>query len=296
MADASAWFAKLEKMTPEQLAAAGLTAEDVAAAKKEHLLERDYTQKSQKVAALQQIQDANPDLNPKQVLDVYNWYRDNQGTVKDALELYNRRGELVERKAEPQPQPAGGKRKWREFEYVDPYDAERSRNMTSALREAFEDVHRDASEAAYKRWEDEYKSKEVPRLDKVADGMAAQVLGLMKFYGEDILAAARDPKHTPLDPFEVLKQGAARGESDFRKVADALRRERQEATKPIEEDAYKRGLEEGKKFAEGPSGPLGGPRPGWRQDPTEPAPKTREALLQKVVSAVEQRSGRPVPL
>lgn len=294
MADASAWLAKLEKLTPEQRQSIGWSDEDFEAAKKEHLLERDYTQSKQKVAALLKIQEARPDLSMDQVLQVYDWYVPNADTVKEALSLYNRRGELVERKPEPKPEP--GTRKWRAAEAAALYE-------TASLREVFQDLYEDATqagaEAGYKRWKDEYTNTEVKRLDGVANNMASTVIDLMAYALDDADAVRRDPKHVRLDPREVLKQAGLRGERDFNKVATALREERLAATKPIEDDAYRRGLEEGKRAQEGPSGPLGGARPGWKPDTTEPAPKNRDEVFRRVVSAVEgnpRHGGRPVPL
>ena len=77
----SEWLAKLEGATPEQLAAIGLTPEHLAAAKKEHLFERDYTQKSQKVAALSKIQEQYPNLKLEDAIKVYEWYQPDRKSV-----------------------------------------------------------------------------------------------------------------------------------------------------------------------------------------------------------------------
>lgn len=283
----SKWLATLEALTPEQLAAAGLTAEDVAAAKKEHLLERDYTQKSQRVASLTKIQEKYPQFTPEQQDQLIAWYTANPDEIK---RLWDNRDRLVERQPEPERKLASGeRRKWREAEAGDLYE-------TARLREIFEDLQQDTTETTLKRWKDEYQKSEIPRLDGVANGLASTVLDWVDFALEDALVASRDPKHTRLPPLDVLKAGAARGERDFRKVAQAIRDERAEALKPVEDEAYRRGLEEGAKRAEGPSGPLGGGRPGWRPESPEPAPKTSAELFERVVRAVEHKSGRPVPI
>lgn len=275
-----AWLQTILKATPESRAAAGITDEYLDSAVKAYHLDKDYTQKSQRLAEYEKYKDVPLD----KASELYAWWQKNGSEA-------TRRWELAERAAaqpEPEARPAG-KKKWRDAEAADLYE-------TASLRALFEDLHTDAGNSAYQRWQDEYKKTEVPRLDQVANGMASTVIDLLDFAVEDAIAATKDPKHQRLSPHEVLKQGAARGERDFRKVASAMRQERLDAAKPLEEDAFQRGLEEGRKAADGPSGPLGGARPGWRPDTTEPAPKSRDALFQRVVSAVEQKSGRPVPL
>lgn len=275
-----AWLQTIVKATPESRAAFGITDDYVESAVKAHHLDRDYTQKSQRLAEFEKYKDVPLD----KASELYTWWQQN-GTEA------TRRWQLAEKAAaEPaaESKPAG-KKKWRDVEAADLYE-------TANLRAAFEDLHADAANTAYQRWQDDYKRNEMPRLDQVANGMASTVIDLMEFWGDEILAAGKDPKHQRLNPKELLQQAAARGERDFRKVATALREERSAALKPVEDDAYKRGLEEGRKLTEGPSGPLGGARPGVWKDTTEPAPKNREELRAHVIRSVEQKSGRPVPL
>lgn len=291
--EVSAWLAKLEGLTAEQLAAAGITAEDIAAAKKEHLLERDYTQGKQKVAPWLKLQEDFSQYTPEQMAQLAQWYTANETDIK---RLWNNRDRLVERPAQPNPAaPAepGQRRKWRDADAAALYD-------NQSLREIFADLHEDAATAGYERFKNEYQKTEIPRLDQVAGAHVQTVLDIVKFGLADAVQAARDPKHQPMDLDDLIRQAALRGQPgqrpDLARIAATLREERQAVTKPLEDDAYKRGLEEGRRTAEGPSGPLGGARPGWRPEPTDTTPKNRDELFSRVVATVEKNSGRAVPL
>lgn len=287
--DVSAWLAKLDKLTPEQREALGWSDEDSAAAKKEHLLERDYTQSKQKLAALTKIQEQYPQATPEQIAQLVEWYLPNSAEVN---RLWTNRDRLVERQAEVE-RPAGERRKWRDAEAADLYE-------TARLREVFEDLGEDfATRAVTRVRKDWYEKDEVPRLNQVASAHLATAVDLMKLVQQESIKAARDPQYVPMEIDDVLREAAARGERDFRKVAANVATEREALRKTAVEEGRKLGLEEGRKAApspDGPSGPMGGGTPAWRPSPADAKPKTREDFRASVLRTVEAKHGQTLPL
>ena len=293
------WLQKLVKLSPEARTAAGYTDEDLEQAAKAFHLDKDYTQTKQKYAALGAFLEANPDANVQEAWDELSRWR--EWGKKDWPEFKRQFADLQTKAAVPPANPNGdqspngaqpGKRRsWRQAESSELYE-------TARLREIFEDIEASASDRAVKAIKDDwYTKEEVPRLDKMAAGYLSTVVDLVDFAQQEAIKAARDPNYTPMPISEVLKEAAARGEKDFRKVAGAVLDERGKVKKTGYDEGYQRGIEEGKKAAgEGPSGPIGSGQPAWKPAPTDQKPKSREERAQAVVATVEKKHGVKLPL
>src|SRR2546422_8497887 len=70
-----AWLQKLVKMSPAAREAAGYSDEDIEQAARAFHLDKDYTQKSQKAAALEKIQEQYPDLSLEDAAKVWSWWQ-----------------------------------------------------------------------------------------------------------------------------------------------------------------------------------------------------------------------------
>lgn len=280
------WLQKLVKASPEQRTALGYSDEDLEQATKAYHLDKDYTQKSQKAALIEKIQEQYPDINLEDAGKVYAWWREHGEEVQ---QIWPNRARLREIIARPAPEPRengnGARRKWRETEATDLYE-------TARLREVFEDLQNDTRESTLKALkEDWYQKEEVPRLDGVAAGYLQTAMNMIEL--------GRDPRFSGLKLSEILKSAAASGERDLVKVATGLLTTTEETRKGGYDEGYQKGIEEGKKAAppaEGPSGPIGGASPTWRPTPADQKPKTRDERANAVIGAVEKKHGVKLPL
>ena len=292
-----AWLQKLVKLSPQAREAAGYTDEDLEQAAKAYHLDKDYTQTKQRFAGITKFLEANPDANVEEAWEELNRWR--AWGQKDWPEFKRQFSDLQTKAAAPAATNGDGnratttKRRWRDAEAADLYE-------TARLREVFEDLENGAVERAVKAVrEDWYQKEEVPRLDKMAGGYLQTVVDLVDFAQQEAIKAARDPNYNPLPISDILKEAAARGEKDFRKVATAVGTERGTLKKTGFDEGYAKGIEEGKKAAaspEGPSGPMGGGQPAWRPAPSDQKPKTREERAQAVIATVEKKHGQRLPL
>lgn len=291
------WLKKLVKLSPQGREAAGYTDEDLEQAAKAYHLDKDYTQKSQRVAAVAKFLDANPDANVEEAWDELSRWR--QWGQKDWPEFKRQYNDLKEKggasvatSGNGNGTPGGSKRRWRDAEAADLYE-------TTRLREVFEDLETSASDRGVKAVKDWYQGEEVPRLDKVAGGYLDTVVDLLDFVQQENLRLRQDPSYTPMPIRDVLKEAAARGEKDFRKIAKAVHEERGAVKQTGYDEGYTKGVEEGKKAApsaEGPSGPVGGGQPPWRPAPADQKPKTRHERAEAVIATVEKKYGQKLPL
>lgn len=293
------WLQKLVKMTPAAREASGYTDEDIEQAGKAYHLDKDYTTKSQKVAALEKIQEQYPDLSLDDAAKVWDWWQKYGQEVTEVWPHRTKIKEILARPAEAAPATGNGnrttgtKRRWQDTEATDLYE-------TARLREVFEDLETSASERAVKQVKDEwYEKEEKPRLDRVAAGYLSTVVDLVDFVQQETLRAARDPAYTPIPISEVLKEATARGERDFRKVAKLVTDERGTVKKSGFDEGYQKGIEDQKKAGgdhSGPSGPLGAAQPPWKPAPQATTPKTREDRAAAVITTVEKKYGQKLPL
>lgn len=282
------WLQKLVKLAPEQRTALGYSDEDLEQATKAYHLDKDYTQKSQKAAVLEKIQEQYPDINLEDAGKVYAWWQTHGEEVQQLWPNRARLREILARPAADTRENGNGdrpkRRSWRDAEATDLYE-------TARLRETFEDLETSAAEAGEKRMRAWYDKEEVPRLDGVAAGYLQTAVNLIEL--------GRDPRFAALKLADILKSGAASGERDLIKVATGLLTTTAETRKGGYDEGYQKGIEEGKKAApaaEGPSGPIGGASPTWRPTPASQQPKTRDERANAVIGAVEKKHGVKLPL
>src|SRR2546422_4156048 len=227
-----AWLQKLVKMSPAAREAAGYSDEDIEQAARAFHLDKDYTQKSQKAAALEKIQEQYPDLSLEDAAKVWSWWQKNGDEVTTMWPHRSRIKEVVERpaptpRADDRSNGAPLKRRWRDAEAADLYE-------TARLREVFEDLESSSADLAVKRIrEDWYQKEEIPRLDRVAGGYLDTAVAPIEF--------GRDPAHAALSISDVLKQAAAEGERDFRKVAKKML----ESAGTVKKAGYDEGYQKG---------------------------------------------------
>lgn len=288
------WLQKLVKLSPAGREAAGYTDEDIDQAAKAYHLDKDYTQTKQKYAAVAKFIEANPDANVEQAWDELTTWR--EWGKKDWPEFKRQFADLQTKAAAPAAvgnngNPGGTKRRWRDAESADLYE-------TAKLREVFEDLETSAVTQANTARDTWYKDTIAPNWDKQATGYLSTVVDLVDFVQQETLKAARDPNYTPLPISEVLKEAAARGEKDFKKVAKAVGEERGTVRSAAFEEGRLKGVEEGKKAGggEGPSGPIGGSQPPWKPAPADAKPKTRDERATAVIQTVEKKYGQKLPL
>ena len=130
-----AWLQKLVKMSPAGREAAGYTDEDIEQAAKAFHLDKDYTQKSQKAAALEKVQAQYPELSLEDAAKVWDWWQKNGQQVTEFWPHRDRVKEILARPA-PEPRTTNGRedgngtrtrRSWREAEAADLYETSRLR-------------------------------------------------------------------------------------------------------------------------------------------------------------------------
>jgi hypothetical protein len=269
----------------------GITDEDFEDGRKGYLREKDYTQKSQRVAKLERFLQDHPDADAEEAwaeLNQWRTWRNNEwpkfqneyDSLKKQAATAAERGGGEDRT----PRTAG---KW-SASGEDVYQTEK-------LWAAFDEVQgRSVSEV--KQW---WEKDERPKFEQYGNRLGQQVLDasfrLTKF--------ARNPEFAELDLDEVVKESAATGEGDLTKVGRKLLDRRKETTKTGYDAGYQKAKEEAQEEKKagggsdnGPSGPIGGASPAWKPPPSEARPKTRDERFANVLGAVEKKHGTRLPI
>lgn len=294
-----AFLKKLLEMPDDQRTALGYTDEMLEDAEKGWLRESDYTKKTQEVAAVKKIMDANPGISLETAVETLKWAQSDWPRWK---QRYDEMERAAKTPAPAAPAPSNGARrgKWvNEIAVEDFYETARLREKFAQLEEEWMPAARDAA-AKYIR-EEWYDKEERPRLDKLAGGYTSTVINLLK---------AIWPSDKPSIE-SVLKEAAVRGTPDLVAVYNDLVTKGTETREGGFNEGYKKAREESevefrKKYnipesttpppaATPPSatGPLGGTQPTWKK-PETVAPKGAADRFAAVMQKVEAKHG-PLP-
>ncbi len=276
------WLQKLAKATPEALAAAGYTDEDLDAASKAYHLDRDYTQKSQKASELDKLMARYPGADVEQIQQVYDFYAGNRDEIVNFWRNRDRVRQFLsapQPSADPTPRPEGARRSYRDFEPNDLFETARLREFAQSLEEsAFT-----RADQARAKWYDEQVA---PNWDRRAAGYFEAMLNLVEI--------ARDPDLHAIPIRDVIKESAARGNTNPEKFRD-IAKEMLDARKAAEAAGYQKGIADAQKNAPTPepSAPMGGaPTFAWKRPAAEARPKDEGALRQAIITQLEQKHGR----
>lgn len=304
-----AWLKTLLGKSDEQLRALGISEQDLEDAEKGWLRESDYTTKTQAVAAVKKVMDANPGMNWEEAVQAYNWAKTEWPKWQRSHQELE--GQVRTLSSAPKATPASASdtpRTFKRGKVVSEITAE-DLYETSKLRERFGDLENEvigsAVDAAFTRVKDDwYTKEEMPRLDKVAAGYLGTVINLMR----PIWRQTFGDKGPDIDT--LLREAAAQQNPDLVAVFDGLLKKTATTTETGFNDGFKKGEQEAEKRlreqfglpkeggpatngSAGTTGPLSGTTPAWKA-PERKGPLTRDQLAAAVLGTVEKKHG-PLP-
>lgn len=295
-----AWLQKLIDLKPEQATAIGWTPQDIESAKSEHMMQVDYQKKTQEVAKLRKIMEANPDLDPEAAINELNswrgWRQDKWPAIQQELATAETlKAELDGlKKTSPNGSAPVVDGTWG-VTAEDFYETQKLWGALGKLEERFTGK----SMAATKAW---YEKEIAPTWENTAAQYLGSVLGPMELLWDKLVEAKILPAIPMTDVFKEMAVQGADKRVKFKDVYGGM------ATKGSEtkESGFKDGYEKGKADAAAEaakagtsaaperSGPAGGNLPKWTPPPAG-TKMTREDRMNSVISEVTTRKG-PLPL
>jgi hypothetical protein len=297
-----AWLQKLIDLKPEQQTAIGWTAQDIEAAKSEHMMDADYRQKTQEVSKLRKIMEANPDLDPEAAIAELNqwrgWRQDKWPAIQQEMaEAERLKGELADlKKASPNGTVPVVDGTWG-VTAEDFYETNRLWGALGKLEGRFTDK----AVAATKDW---YTKEVTPNIENLAAQYLGSVMGPVGLLWEKLIEAKLMPAVPLEDVFkEIAVQGADK-RVKFKDVYGGIATKGTETKTAGYDEGYKKAKEdlaaEAAKVGTSAvppnerSGPAGGNLPKWTPPPAG-TKMTREDRMNSVISEVTTRKG-PLPL
>jgi hypothetical protein len=292
------WLTKLLAAKPEVLASVGLSAEEVEDAKKGYMRDADYTQKSQEVAKLRKIMEANPGLDPEAAIQELNSWRGWRETKWPAIQQELAVAETLKAELDGLKKRGNGSEPVVDGSWgVTAEDFYETQKLWGALGK-LEGRFIDKAAASRKEW---YEKEVAPAWESTAAQYLGSVLGPMELLWEKMVEAKILPAVSMTDVFKEMAVQGADKKVKFKDVYGTL------STRGAEtkESGFKDGYEKGKADAAAEaakagtsaaerSGPVGATTPKWTPPPAG-TKLTREDRMNSVIAEVTTRKG-PLPL
>lgn len=296
-----AWLQKLIDLKPEQATAIGWTAQDIEQAKSEHMMQSDYQKKTQEVAKLRKIMEANPDLDPEAAINELNqwrgWREDKWPAIQQEIAEAERiKAELADLRkgSSGAVPPVDGT--WG-VTAEDFYETQKLWGALGKLEERFTGK----SMAATKAW---YEKEIAPTWENTAASYLGSVLGPIELLWEKMVEAKILPAIPMTDVFKEMAVQGADKKVKFKDVYGGMATRGTETKKAGYDEGYEKGKAEAVAEAAKAgtsavpaaerSGPSGGSIPKWTPPPNG-TKLTREARMNSVIAEVTTRKG-PLPL